>query len=191
MRFLSNTLGIGSLILALFVSANARAEDLQSEGGVPPVTQDLSGLAYSVRPLPPRAGECHLCHTKKSRLFIKEGRELKREHENIEPIHGRGVMSCNICHDINNHNYLRWSERWPADFKNSSPVCQRCHAEKYKDWRRGLHGKRLGEWKAPKEQWQCIDCHSPHSVKFKKMQSLAEPKEPRFLIKKAHGSEEH
>ena len=125
-------------------------------------------------------------HTKKNRIFIKKKTNPKLEHEGISPIHGKREMSCNFCHDINNHDYLIRTTSFPADFHNPSPVCARCHLEKFRDWTRGLHGKRLGGWMQPKIQFHCIDCHHPHLVKFPQMLTTATPLQPSAVIPKIH-----
>jgi hypothetical protein len=136
------------------------------------------------RPLPPRHNECHLCHPAKKREFISRKTSTKIEHEGKTAVHGLAEVACHNCHDINHSNYLRSSHWVEASFENSSGVCSRCHADRYRDWRSGAHGKRIGFWDGAIVQYQCVDCHNPHSVPFKKMESTAMPKFPKFLIHK-------
>ena len=127
------------------------------------------------RALPLRHNECHNCHLKKYKFFIPEVKEDRREHSHISLQHGNLNISCNHCHDANNSNYLR-----AATFENSSPVCDRCHSERLKEWREGFHGKRQGGWNVSEViQWHCIDCHDPHAVRFKKMEAKPKPLRPK------------
>jgi hypothetical protein len=173
---------LGLLVVGFFVcllgagsSAQQAPESLDSTA-TPPSLLSTDQLKLQTRALPARSDECQLCHTKKSRKFIKKNPNPKREHENISPTHGKRQMSCNMCHDINNHNFLIKTTRYPADFSNSSPVCAHCHNERYRDWKRGLHGKRIGGWARPLSQFNCIDCHRPHSVSFPHMESMPPPR---------------
>lgn len=131
--------------------------------------QDLP-VTLKPRDLPPRHDECHICHIHRSRVFVKSAKATKFEHAGISPKHGKREISCHSCHDINNHNYLIQSKYLPATFANSSPVCGSCHRERFRDWKKGLHGKRVGGWALAKVQYNCIDCHNPHSVSFPKME---------------------
>lgn len=125
------------------------------------------------RPLAPRANECQLCHIKRvhQEVFIPQKNKTQREHAEIEISHGSLKMACNDCHDVNNSNKLFL----PATFANTSLLCARCHNERYIDWQKGIHGKKVGNWKN-NITFQCIDCHNPHSVSFKKMQPKPAPK---------------
>jgi len=140
-------------------------------------------IQLTERELPPRWQECHLCHPAKQKEFIHKKTTTLIEHKSIRVMHGRFEIMCQHCHDVNFYNYLRSTEVGPASFENSSGVCQRCHADRYKDWREGIHGKRVGSWNEGIIQFQCIDCHSPHDVKFKKMEASPAPVKSRFLFK--------
>jgi len=128
------------------------------------------------RPLPKGHDECQSCHLKKIKKFIPAARRLQREHWEKSLNHGNLAISCNHCHDISNRNYLRFSKKFPATFRDSSPVCQRCHLEEYRDWSEGIHGKRDGGWNLDKTQYHCIDCHDAHDVRFKTMRAVPPPK---------------
>ncbi len=134
------------------------------------------------RPLPPRHDQCHLCHLKKSKLFLPKAKPTQREHADRNLQHGNLDISCHSCHDIHNSNYLRsFSQEEPASFENPSPVCIRCHRERYRDWMAGTHGKRVGGWEPKSHIWyHCVDCHNPHSVKFKEMKAFPPPLRPRL-----------
>ena len=133
---------------------------------------NLFASDLKVRPLAPRSNECQLCHIKRQQreIFVPNKNVTKREHFEIEISHGSLKKACNDCHDVNNSNFLFA----PANFKNTSPLCARCHAERYVEWQQGKHGKKVGSWKNT-IAYQCIECHNPHSVSFKKMQSKPAP----------------
>ena len=134
------------------------------------------------RPLPPRHNQCHLCHLKKSKTFVPKAKQTTREHADRNLQHGNLDISCHSCHDIHNSNYLRsFSQEEPASFENPSPVCIRCHRERYRDWKNGTHGKRVGGWDPKAHIWyNCVDCHNPHSVRFKEMKAVPPPQIPQF-----------
>ena len=160
------------LMLVLFFSINSMSE-----------TPSLKK-----RPLPPRHDQCHLCHMKKNRYFIPKAKLTKREHADRNLWHGNLNISCHSCHDVRNSNYLRsYSENEPASFENPSPVCIRCHRDRYREWKNGTHGKRIGGWDPKFQTWYgCIDCHDPHSVKFKSLKAVPPPERPRLEREKEH-----
>jgi hypothetical protein len=128
--------------------------------------------------------QCLNCHLKKSNQFINPKMKPQRNHEEKTLRHGKGEVACGACHDRNASNQLRTSPENPASFAFSSPVCMQCHVDIFRDWRDGIHGKRIGGWNLPKEQYQCIDCHDPHAVSFKKMQADPPPYKAKFHIEK-------
>ena len=76
---------------------------------------------------------------------------------------------CLDCHDFKNRDSLRLASGKLLDFKESYKLCGQCHGEKYRDWKVGVHGKRTGEWNGKKEYLLCVNCHNPHSPKFKEL----------------------
>lgn len=142
------------------------------------------------RNLPARYDECHLCHTHKNRPFMGKKIKTSMEHEGKSAKHGSLDLACQSCHDINHFNYLISNKKFPSSFENSSGVCQRCHADRYRDWLVGAHGKRTGSWnEGSLVQYHCIDCHDAHSVEFKPMDSGPTPPQPQFLIRKHREAE--
>ena len=41
----------------------------------------------------------------------------------------------------------------PVSFDQPQLLCGKCHGDKLRDWRDGIHGKRT-----------CTECHNPHNV---------------------------
>lgn len=139
------------------------------------------------RPLPRRSNECHLCHLKKEKRFMPSAKQPNKEHFDYPLTHGKREISCHSCHDVNNSNFLRSSVSNKASFQNSSPVCQQCHAEQYRKWKKNVHGKRAGSWQGTQIQYHCIDCHDPHSVTFKKMKAVPPPIKPKLFLNHEEG----
>lgn len=164
---------ISLFLLAIFFSVPSFAASLQD-------AKTAAAKAAGVLHLPP-GRQCQLCHMQKDLKFVPKKRQPERRHEIFSLKHGTQAMSCNHCHDKNNHNFLRATKAFPASFGNPSPVCFRCHSETFKDWRNGIHGKRTGSWRtedgnaAQRRQLQCVACHNPHSVPFKPMMALPPP----------------
>ncbi|MGZ3712964.1 MAG: hypothetical protein ACXWQO_20130 [Bdellovibrionota bacterium] len=156
------------LLFLLFLSAPARANE---------------PIVHLTEHSPPLE-HCEDCHMKKTRTFMQPKKQPQRNHAEKNLQHGKGEIACGSCHDAEHSNRLRSSATAPADFTHPSPVCQQCHVDVFRDWARGMHGKRTGGWNREKVQSQCIDCHDPHSVKFKKMQAMPAPKKPKFHIEK-------
>lgn len=125
------------------------------------------------RALAPRADECQLCHIKRSskETFVPKKNKTTKEHFEIDIQHGTLKKSCNDCHDVNNSNKLMA----PGTFANTSLLCARCHIERYREWEKGLHGKKITSWQK-NVSYHCIDCHNPHNVKFKPMEAKPGPK---------------
>jgi hypothetical protein len=157
------------------------AVTLLSSGGLPL----LGGEPHSYSsPLPGPEGEevmlppppiddeyfpCSDCHEDEPADPIR--RELD-EHDNIVLAHGD--LWCLDCHQSDQRDLLHLSDASPVEMKESWRLCTRCHAKKIPDWRAGVHGKRTGSWRGPKEYRTCVFCHDPHSPLFKQL----EPKPP-------------
>lgn len=128
-----------------------------------------------VREFKPVASEqCADCHVKKRPTYVPSKTATQRAHQKIRSEHGQKSLACNHCHDPARANALRSTEMFKASFENPSPVCQRCHAEEYRDWKSGAHGKTSGGWDRTRQEvvkWQCNECHDPHRVKFPPMEA--------------------
>jgi hypothetical protein len=51
-------------------------------------------------------------------------------------------------------------------FDQPQLLCGKCHGDKLRDWRDGIHGKRIGEFASDgKKRWfTCTECHNAHNV---------------------------
>jgi hypothetical protein len=80
--------------------------------------------------------------------------------------HGRGRIWCMDCHHTTKRNKLVDHYGDPISFDQPQLLCGKCHGDKLRDWRDGIHGKRIGEFTSTgKKRWfTCTECHNPHNV---------------------------
>ncbi len=80
--------------------------------------------------------------------------------------HGRGAIWCLDCHSRTNRNRLIDHRGNEISFNQPMKLCGKCHGPVYRDWRDGIHGKRIGMWTkgGKKRWWVCTECHDPHNV---------------------------
>jgi hypothetical protein len=81
---------------------------------------------------------------------------------------------CLDCHDLRNRDVLRLANGDPVPFTESYRLCGQCHGDKLRDWRVGVHGKRIGAWDGDKTYFLCVNCHNPHTPRFKGVRVLGE-----------------
>jgi hypothetical protein len=105
-------------------------------------------------------------------------RELD-EHDNIKISHGD--LWCLDCHQDDQRDLLHLSDHSPVQMEESWRLCTRCHAKRIPDWRAGVHGKRVGNWRGPKEYFTCVVCHDPHSPLFKPLTPKPPPQHVKGL----------
>jgi hypothetical protein len=79
---------------------------------------------------------------------------------------------CLDCHDYENRNVLRLASGATVPFTESYRLCGQCHGDKFRDWRAGVHGKRVGNWDGAKTYLLCVSCHNPHSPAFKGVKEI-------------------
>jgi len=79
---------------------------------------------------------------------------------------------CLDCHDYENRNVLRLASGATVPFTESYRLCGQCHGDKFRDWRLGIHGKRVGMWDGAKTYLLCVSCHNPHSPAFKGVKEI-------------------
>ena len=80
--------------------------------------------------------------------------------------HGRERVWCMSCHHTTQRNKLVDNFGDPVSFDQPQLLCGKCHGDKLRDWRDGIHGKRIGEWASTgKKRWfTCTEGHNPHNV---------------------------
>jgi hypothetical protein len=85
---------------------------------------------------------------------------------------------CLDCHDERDRDVLRSASGAPIPFTESYRLCGQCHGDKYRDWRAGIHGKRVGRWDGAKTTSLCVQCHDPHAPRFQPLAPLPPPVRP-------------
>jgi len=129
----------------------------------------------------------------------KNPRELTM-HQDVVPDsldlqHGRGGIWCLDCHHNETRNKLVDNFGNEISFNEPQMLCGKCHGPAYRDWRSGIHGKRIGEWAADgKKRWfVCTECHNPHDVQqgsrnsgFAQIQSESAPILPKGVHNTDH-----
>jgi nitrate reductase cytochrome c-type subunit len=96
-------------------------------------------------------------------------RDLVEMHDDIILDHGNDRFWCLECHDPSNGYQLNNTSKIKASFEKSVELCGKCHGKIHDDWKVGVHTKMFGGWNKPKTALQCVECHSPHQPKFKKI----------------------
>ena len=109
--------------------------------------------------------------------------------------HGRGRIWCMDCHHTTQRNKLVDHFGDPISFDQPQLLCGKCHGDKLRDWRDGIHGKRIGEFVSTgKKRWfTCTECHNPHNVQdgarnkgFIQVQPEPSPQLPRGMANADH-----
>ncbi|BDG07905.1 hypothetical protein [Anaeromyxobacter paludicola] len=85
---------------------------------------------------------------------------------------------CLDCHDNADRDVLHLSSGERVPFTASYRLCGQCHGDKFRDWRVGVHGKRTGQWNGAKTYYLCVNCHDPHSPRFKPLRPDPRPQRP-------------
>ncbi len=107
-----------------------------------------------------------------------ERREMEEFHDDIEFNHDEKNRWCLDCHDAANRDMLHSAGGELIDYRESYKLCAQCHGPKTRDWRAGIHGRRIGNWNGKKEYLLCAHCHDPHSPRFKSMKPDPAPRKP-------------
>jgi hypothetical protein len=97
-----------------------------------------------------------------------EPRILVHMHGNINLKHGK-FQWCLNCHSTDERNYLKLINGDIVSFEESYLLCGQCHGTIYRDWKLGIHGRRVGQWNGEKLYVTCVHCHDSHSPKFRKI----------------------
>ncbi len=119
---------------------------------------------------------CSSCHA--SMKVNRTKRELTEMHTDIVLKHGSAQLWCLDCHNADNRDVLHLASGELVPFDESYKLCGQCHGEKYRDWRAGVHGRRIGEWNGHKSYLLCAHCHNPHQPHFKPLAPKPAPVPP-------------
>jgi len=115
---------------------------------------------------------CSMCHEEESDpdLQIMEPHPITMHEEIVKnPMdlqHGKGFIWCFDCHNVKNRDTLIDRKGNEVGFNQPVKLCGGCHAGMLRDYRDGIHGKRIGMWRSDgkKRWWVCTECHNPHDV---------------------------
>ncbi|OFX42671.1 MAG: hypothetical protein A2046_17095 [Bacteroidetes bacterium GWA2_30_7] len=138
--------------------------------------QKINVNEFSVSP-PPFSEDifpCSACHA--DQIPSAKRRTLDM-HEDIQEMfnHDSENRWCIDCHDLNSRDSLKLASGKLIGFDESFKLCGQCHGDKYRDWKVGVHGKRIGEWNGKKQYFLCVHCHNPHSPKFNPLKPMPAP----------------
>ena len=165
----------GLTLLLLAAPAPANPSSAQAE---PPAQE---GLQVPKPPFTEGIFPCTSCHDGKSMKLNTQRRPLKDMHDDIVLQHGPESRWCLDCHDAKDRDRLHLASGEPVEFTTSYQLCGQCHGDKLRDWRVGIHGKRTGSWNGPKQYLLCVNCHNPHSPRFKSLKPMAPPMRPEAI----------
>jgi hypothetical protein len=113
--------------------------------------------------------DCTTCHSV----------HVEPMHKDIVLKHSPGMTGCFQCHHPEDRDTLRLANGDSIPFERSYELCGQCHGPKLRDWRDGLHGKRLGSWDGARQYLLCVHCHrNPHEPAFPDMELFPPPMRP-------------
>jgi hypothetical protein len=196
MRRIAVLLGFAAAgALFLTTAATGGGQAPAAAGGSQPCPEPCRGTA-AVRPEPAATADlrvevppppfsdgifpCTSCHNK-DMPANRTRRQLSDMHTDIELKHDAEHRWCLDCHDADQRDQLHLASGDPVPFEESYRLCGQCHGEKYRDWRAGVHGRRVGQWNGAKRYLLCVHCHSPHQPHFKPMAPTAAPLRPQRI----------
>lgn len=196
------------------VSAAQKKQDAQTAYPVPPPVHQEREAEKVYPVVPPFVTRglfpCQACHRKDIRNESREidrrnlffgkyfkapnlaPRTLTRMHGNINLQHGE-FQWCLNCHDPDERNYLKLINGDIISFEESYRLCGQCHGLIYRDWKLGIHGRRMGQWNGKKLYLLCVHCHDPHTPQFRKIMPKDPPRRPDYgrwdMVNKEHSDQ--
>lgn len=126
-------------------------------------------------PLTPGIFPCSQCHA--TMTPNKQRRDLGF-HLDVVLNHATKQRWCLDCHDANDRDKLKLANGDLIPFTESYFLCGQCHGNIFRDWKTGIHGKRIGFWNGEKQYYLCVNCHNQHSPKFQPLKPLPVPVRP-------------
>jgi hypothetical protein len=172
---LASLVACGAVPAQVSAEAQRTAPAAQSASAPPPAP----GERPEVPPPPFSDGifPCSGCHDNKS-LVVNTTRRKLEMHDDIVLRHDEEHRWCLDCHDATDRDQLHLASGERVPFTESYRLCGQCHGEKLRDWRAGVHGRRIGQWNGHKQYLLCAHCHSPHQPRFKPIVPKPAPEPP-------------
>jgi len=166
------------LFLALGAAAIITGNDSKTPAGPKEGGQQPAPERLEVPPPPFTEGlfPCSNCHA--AMTPNRTRRTLTDMHTDIVLRHDETHRWCLDCHDAANRDFLHLASGERVAFTESYLLCGQCHGEKFRDWRAGVHGRRIGNWNGAKEYLLCVNCHNPHQPHFKALEPKPAPRRP-------------
>ncbi len=155
------------LAATLLLAAPALAEE-KAASAKAPAGAGVKGQLIQAQTPPFSDGifPCSACHA--DLPGNAERRELAFHDEQQSVFdHDSQNRWCLDCHDLKNRDVLHLTSGAPVEFTESYRLCGQCHGDKLRDWKVGVHGKRVGRWDGEKTYFLCVNCHNPHTPRFK------------------------
>ncbi|MBF0338436.1 MAG: hypothetical protein HQL05_11460 [Nitrospirae bacterium] len=125
---------------------------------------------------------CTMCH---ATMKPDKTRRQLQFHAEIVLKHAAQQRWCLDCHDADNRDRLRLANGDHVTFDESYLLCGQCHGNVFRDWKTGIHGKRIGSWNSDKpgdkKYFLCVNCHNPHSPNFIPVKPLPAPVRPKAI----------
>jgi len=174
---------LGLVVAALALAGCSNSHGAEHENGYGPYVAPTKDEAIevskeSLRPFSEGMFPCSDCHDDPD-LVNTTRRELTMAHQDIKLNHAEGQRWCLDCHSANDRDQLHLAGGDLVPFSESYRLCGQCHGDKYRDWKAGVHGKRIGSWNGKKEYWLCVGCHDAHNPHFKPLKPMPIPLAPR------------
>ncbi len=116
-----------------------------------------------------------------------ERRDLDEPHDEIPGAilhHDEDNRWCLDCHSAKKRDMLRLINGDRVKFNEYYRVCEQCHRRIYREWKMGVHGKRIGFWNGEKVKMHCAECHNPHNPPFQAIKPMPAPRKPLDIKKK-------
>ncbi len=179
---------VGTLVPAFLLAVRSAAR----ASTAPAVALLPSGPAQPATAAPAEPGErpevppppftdgifpCTGCHDGKTVVLNTTRRKLEM-HDDIVLRHDEEHRWCLDCHDATDRDQLHLASGERVPFTESYRLCGQCHGEKLRDWRAGVHGRRIGQWNGHKQYLLCPHCHNPHQPRFKPIAPKPAPLRP-------------
>jgi hypothetical protein len=161
-----------TLAVAALAAASAGRASTPAPAKTAPAPEKRREVLFEAKPPPFSDGifPCMQCHKD---MKDRTRRELSFHDEQQSVFdHDKEHRWCLDCHDYENRDVLRLASGEQVPFTESYRLCGQCHGDKFRDWRAGVHGKRVGQWNGDKTYDLCVNCHNPHSPAFKGVKEI-------------------